>query len=42
MGGGKAFAGGTLRLTMQDGSVRDIKDNWWSTYAKGYDSVARD
>jgi hypothetical protein len=39
MGGGKAFAGRTLHLTMADGSVRDIKDNWWSTYAKGYDSV---
>jgi len=39
MGGGKAFAGRTLHLTMADGSTRDIKDNWWSTYAKGYDSV---
>lgn len=39
MGGGKAFAGRTLHLTMADGSVRDIKDHWWSTYAKGYDSV---
>ncbi len=35
----KAFAGRELSLTMKDGSVRKIKDNWWATWKKGYKDV---
>jgi hypothetical protein len=39
----KAFAGRELHLTMTDGSVRKVKDNWWSTWKEGYsDLVVRD
>lgn len=35
----KAFAGRTLHLTMADGSVKDVKDDWWSTYREGYAGI---
>lgn len=35
----KAFAGRELTLTMKDGSVRKIKDNWWATWKQGYSDV---
>lgn len=35
----KAFAGRELTLTMKDGSIRKIKDNWWATWKKGYSDI---
>ncbi len=35
----KAFGGRELSLTMKDGSIRKIKDNWWATWKKGYKDV---
>jgi len=35
----KAFAGRTLILNMADGSKRAVKENWWSTWKEGYNSI---
>ena len=35
----KAFAGSEMRLNMQDGSQRIVKDHWWSGYLPGHQGV---